>query len=129
MSMQARRLRTEKEARAYLAAVAKCRAFTSGGRPPIPRCDSGAWGDPTIAQGTACPSCACPDRADCNPRCHYYAAAASEAYRSPRRGYLVQVREGVGGAEGEIVDGVDLSPSLAEAITDEEQAALEPLGD
>jgi len=129
MSMQARRLRTEKEARAYLAAVAKCRAFTSGGRPPIPRCDSGEWGDSSIVQGRACPACACADRADCDPACLYYAAAASVAYRSPRRGYLVQVREGVGGAEGEIVDGVDLSPSLTESIAEEEQATLVPLGD
>lgn len=50
---------TRAEAEAHVRTLDRSAAYARGGRPALPRCDSGRWGDPEIRQGARCVA-ACP---------------------------------------------------------------------
>lgn len=58
---------TRAEAERHVAALGRSSRYTRGGRPPLPRCDSGKWGDDEIRQGRRCPPCPCERRDDPDP--------------------------------------------------------------
>jgi len=111
----------------YVQALGGSSAYTDGGRPRLPRCDSvrgKGWTDPDVKQGAACPECACTARAAPDASCDYCTKKAAAVWKitaGARDGdhFVVEV-DGRTPDEGEVIDGVDLSPSLMGTLSQAE---------
>lgn len=77
-------------ARGHANALAVSKAYTRGGRPPLPRCDSGRWGDPEISQGANCVPCSCASRDAPEDDCPYATRAAVDVVQLAGGSYAVE---------------------------------------
>lgn len=96
---------SREEAERHATALGRTSVYTAGGRPRLPRCDSGKWDDPQIRQGRLCRApCPCKRRDQPDPTCPYVTTADAEPIALSDGTYAVPVTRVHVEARGERID-------------------------